>query len=315
MNVRSLLRRSLQAIRYAWHRSRQHARLLHQYGWGYYLSWTRAKAALWVRDRWSRRYFPALDDREVSRCRRSDKVFIFGSGYSLNELTDEEWHHFAEHDVFGFSGFIYQSRVRVDFHLIRGWDGMVEGLQRLARTSREYAEQIVNNEKFKDTVFIIQEGVTAMFGNVLTGYRLLPAGVRVYRYRTVRRVDRALSHNLRHGVNHEGGTLADCVNLAYLLGWKEIVLVGVDLYDSRYFWGPPGGTLQFDATGRAIPAEANDHGIKWNETHKTVELGIVAVLGEWAKVFQRYGVSLSVYNPSSRLNQVLPIYGREQASR
>ena len=40
----------------------------------------------------------------------------------------------------------------------------------------------------------------------------------------------------REGLRHVGGTLSDAVNAAACLGWTHIVLAGVDLYDSRYFW-------------------------------------------------------------------------------
>ena len=52
--------------------------------------------------------------------RRSETVFVFGSGYSLNEISDAEWQHIAAHDVFGFNAFYHQRWVPANFHLLRG---------------------------------------------------------------------------------------------------------------------------------------------------------------------------------------------------
>ncbi len=37
---------------------------------------------------------------------------------------------------------------------------------------------------------------------------------------------------------HRSGTLFDAISLAYYLGYKKIILLGVDLYDARYFFAP-----------------------------------------------------------------------------
>ena len=50
----------------------------------------------------------------------------------------------------------------------------------------------------------------------------------------------------RDGLRHIAGTLSDAVNCAFCLGWRHIVLVGVDLYDSRYFYLPPDQTATVD---------------------------------------------------------------------
>ena len=50
----------------------------------------------------------------------------------------------------------------------------------------------------------------------------------------------------------------DTVNVAYCLGWKHIVLVGVDLYDSRYFYLPQDSTPAIDErSGVLVPSEFN----------------------------------------------------------
>jgi hypothetical protein len=146
---------------------------------------------------------------------------------------------------------------------------------------------------------------------MLVGERFLPAGAKVCSYRTARRLDEMPSPRWRWGLQREPGTLATVVNAAVLLGWREIVLVGVDLYDNRYFWGPADATMHFDASGAfADPKASNDRGIAWDRPHNTVRGGMVEVLGRWHAALERQGVHLTVYNPRSLLARVLPVYPR-----
>ena len=85
------------------------------------------------------------------------------------------------------------------------------------------------------------------------------------------------TRSFAQGVRHAPGTLSDVVNCAYLLGWKDIVLVGVDLYDSRYFWLEQDQTLDYDAeAGTLVPAEVNTiRGNQYDEPHNTAVSGVV----------------------------------------
>ena len=85
-------------------------------------TWLQRNAALtdaWVRERRNRRRYRVLAEADVRGARKSDTVFIFGSGYSLNELSGDEWARFSRHDVFGFNAFVYENWIPIDFHLLR----------------------------------------------------------------------------------------------------------------------------------------------------------------------------------------------------
>lgn len=270
------------------------------------LAWNAMLADAWLRDRWSRRLYHRLDEAALRGRRTSSKVFVFGSGYSLNELGPGEWEHFSGHDTFGFNAFFHERWIRVGFQLLRGG---IYGSRRWRPYAEDVAAKIAANPLFADTAFLLQGEFLGQFSNQLVGYGLLPRGASVFRYRTARGPgppSRSFAEGLRHAV----GTLDDTVNAAYLLGWTEIVLVGVDLYDSRYFWLPPDKTEAVDpATGSFGPGDRNPfRGQHWNEAHNTARSGIVELMGSWAGVFARTGVRLSVYNPRSLLAGVLPVY-------
>ena len=89
-----------------------------------------------------------ISEADFRASRKSDRVFIFGSGWSLNELGDADWRHFEKHDTFGFSMFVYQEWVRTDYHLFRELYLTYE----LDKSfwypySQEFAEYLDTNEK------------------------------------------------------------------------------------------------------------------------------------------------------------------------
>jgi hypothetical protein len=268
--------------------------------------WNAALLDSWARDRLNRRRYVVLDEAKARAARRSDRVFIFGSGASMNDIPDEEWTAMAQHDTFGFNAFYNQRWVRVDFHLIRG--GTYGALFPVAR-ARELRQELDGNPLYADTVFVLQEEYLGHYANFIVGRGVLPRGQRLLRYRTLFGTGPA-SRRLADGIRHAPGTLMDAVNVAYCLGWKEIVLVGVDLYDSRYFWLPPDQTLTYTADGtNVVPGTVNTmRGNTAQDTHNTVRGGVIDVMAEWRRQLDEDGVRLSVYNPRSLLAGTLPVF-------
>jgi hypothetical protein len=276
-------------------------------GLGKTLRWNALLADAWLRNRINRRRYRLLSPSQASALRRSDTVFVFGSGYSLNDISPDEWRHVGAHDVFGFNAFYHQRWVAANFHLLRGG---LYGELRWRRYAGEVIDAIQSNPFYRDTVFVMQEEFLAQFTNQLVGYRLLPPVRGLLRYATSRADGVLPSPQWRDGLRHIAGTLSDAVNCAFCLGWKHIVMVGVDLYDSRYFYLPPDQTPTVDrvnATVSSAPVNALG-GNRFDERHYTTRNGIVELMGEWRRYFEAEGVRLSVYNPRSLLASVVPVY-------
>jgi hypothetical protein len=283
---------------------------LNERGPRYFVRWNAMLTEAWVRDRMNRRSYGLLDEEAVRAARKSNTVFVFGSGYSLNEIGAAEWNEFGRHDVFGFNHFYHQRWIPVDFQLLRG---AVYAELRWRPYLTEVHRALADNPLFEDAIFLLQGEFLAQLGNQLVGYRLLPSGARIFRYRTAR-TPGPPTRSFRDGVRHTTGTLADVVNCAYLLGWKEIVLVGIDLYDSRHFFLGPDETLGYDAvSGTLVPAKINVRGFSADQPHNTVRSGVIDFIGEWARHLEAEGVGMSIYNPRSLLAEVLPVYNASWA--
>jgi hypothetical protein len=253
-----------------------------------------------------------LSEKEAARARTSDTVFVFGSGYSLNSISEREWAHIRQHDVFGFNAFYYQRWAPVNFHLLRGG---LYGELRWRGYAQEVVAAISDNPLYANTVFVMQEEFQASFTNQLIGYGLFPPARGIVRYATARGTGRQPTRSIREGLRHLAGTLSDAVNCAYCLGWRHIVLVGVDLYDSRYFWLPADQTASVDRENATVIGATHNAlgGNRYDERHYTTRNGVVELMSEWREVFDADGVRMSVYNPASLLAGVLPVYARPGA--
>jgi hypothetical protein len=257
----------------------------------------RLRLPAWLRFLANRGAYRHLDEQALRARRRSDTVFVFGSGASLNEIGAGAWEEIARHDTFGFNWFVHERFVRCDYHLIRGipdtdldpavWRPQLE----------EYFRLIRENPCFAETVFLVHGGFGAINGNRALGLRLLPPGSPVFRWRSNVRADLP-SRSFREGLVHGYSTLQECINVAYLLGWTRVVLAGVDLYDRRYFWLAREETRSVDER----------RGATATDVHARAASGMVDTLGRWREWLEREGVELSVLNPRSLLTEALPVF-------
>jgi hypothetical protein len=202
--------------------------------------------------------------------------------------------------------------VPVDFHLLRGG---LYGELRWRGYAQEVVDAIRGNPQYRNTVFVMQEEFLAQFTNQLIGYRLLPSVRGVLRYPTARSAGTLPPREIAQGLRHMAGTLSDAVNCAFCLGWRHIVLAGIDLYDSRYFWLPPDQTPTVDRAAATVSAAAVNAlgGNRFDDRHYTTRNGVVELMAEWRRYFEADGVTLMVYNPRSLLAAVMPVYPRHAA--
>lgn len=242
--------------------------------------------------------YDLVDEKALRARKKSDTVFILGSGYSINDIPAAEWERFKEHDTISFNWFIHQDLIPVDYHLVR--EIAPNDLdQKVWRPKiQEYGDLIKKNRHYAKTIFLVQGGWPATNGNRLVGHRLLPDGAKVFRFHNVSRgVIRPPTQSFAEGLAHSAGTLADCVNFASIMGWTRIVLVGVDLYDRRYFWLDRDEAALVDRLRNARPDQPH------NMATSTLEC-----LDQWNKILRARGIEMMVYNPRSLLSRVLPIF-------
>ena len=195
----------------------------------------------------------------------------------------------------------------MSFHLIRGWTEGFANIKAGIKGFKEINELISYNKLYKNTVFIIQNEIFATIGNTFINKKEFGNYKKIYPYKTEKKPFPNILHP--HRFCHHNSTLFDALSFAYIMKWKKIVLVGVDLYDTRYFFGRV--TKHYT---QIIKQEFKNlqnilietRGLIRTTAHTTnfflekIEL--------WKIKFEEEGLNLYVYNPKSLLRKVLPIY-------
>lgn len=215
---------------------------------------------------------------------------MFGSGSSLNDISAAEWSAIARCNTISFREFPRQRWIRADYHLTAEVDFL-----------DEYAQRLRDNPLYAHTIFVVQAGWRAFNGNDLIGRGLLLPGARVFRFRRrsrgrVEPPSRSFDDGLVHGYN----SVFDAINLAALVGFRDIVLAGVDLYDKRYFWLPPDRLRAYEK--KSVALEEPFH----------AAAPIVDMAALWKRDLENRGVRLLVYNPRSLLAGALAVFDRAQ---
>lgn len=233
-------------------------------------------------------HYRVLSEEELRKTRRSETAFVFGSGRSLVDITPNEWGRIATFDTVSLREFPRQHWVRADYHIT----GEVDFLD-------EYAARLRENPLYAETIFVVQAGWLAERGNDLIGRRLLREGSRVFRYRRIARGRYAPPSSRLSTLTHGFNSIIDATNFAISMGWRRIVLTGVDLYNKEYFWLPQGETRTYEKPG--IAADSIFTGAR----------ATIDMLGRWRQLLEPDGVQLSVYNSRSLLASVMPVFSWE----
>lgn len=227
----------------------------------------------------------------------SDIAFIMGSGFSINEIKKEEWKNIKKSgDIFAFNYFFRGNFVPIDFHVIREVEHSNTVIK--SKSVKYYFNEILNNSCYKNTIFFIIDDIKSSPVNWSIFYKKLFKNRKICFYKNLanRNLIRAPSRDINN-IPHCGATLFDTINLCYILGYKEVVLVGVDLYDRRYFWLKENESREIDLK----------RGSTYKDTHNTKNL-VIETIRIWNKYLKENNLQLYVYNPKSLLKEVIPIY-------
>lgn len=243
-------------------------------------------AKLFILDRLARSSYRSMTATDLAEKRKSDTVFVFGTGASLLDISSSQWAAISQHDVVSFREFHRQRFVHADFHITAEVDDV-----------DDYARSIRSNPFYNNCCYLIQEGWLAERGNEIVGRRLLPDGVPVVRYkRKSRGVSAAPSRMFEQGIVHGHGSICGVTNICLILGWKRIVLCGIDLYDHRQFYMPPNET-------RSIEKEGVTFASRYASADQIVDL-----IGDWADLCRDDGREIYALNPKSLLTRRLPTF-------
>lgn len=249
----------------------------------------------------NRRHYNFVSKKALSARKTGDRVFIFGCGSSLNDITEDEWIKIRKYDSFGFNGSFHFKKINFTYLLIKAGYETVEGMFKW-RPYADYSISVIDDNRcLDDTLFLFPFGLSSSYTNGIIGSRMWDSKKPIYSFFTDK-FGRRPHAEIDNGLVQRAGTLCMAISCAFAMGYKEIVLIGVDLYDNRYFWVPENKTLNWsDEENREVFSDVTVRGLSTPDPHNTVNNGVVEIICHWDKYMQRHGVKLSVYNKKSLL--------------
>lgn len=235
------------------------------------------------------------DIHTISHSERQKPLLIFGSGSSINDITNSEWQYISQNfDTLGFNHFYHCTCVKPTYYLIREFETLkffkyfssIFNLNSFLRLRRIFQE-----DRFKNTKFIFRYDRKA--GSSIVLHSLIRKKINVFcSYENdlnYSNFTRLFENKIPHGI----GTLIDAVHIAKLLGYKRIVFAGVDLYDRRYFY------LGKDETRLTDVKRGKSHFDRHNTLHILDQLPVIS------REFERENVVFYNVNPRSLLRDLI----------
>jgi len=132
-------------------------------------------------------YYNYLSVQDLKNKKKSDCLFIFGSAFSLNSISDEEYHMMMKYDTFSFNQFIRQDFINLDFYLIREIGGMTRDSVKLSNKAYENFYREVRRDRYKNTTFLLQGDLTGDVSIEVQHRFILPENSSLYIYSTYSR--------------------------------------------------------------------------------------------------------------------------------
>jgi hypothetical protein len=175
-----------------------------------------------------------LINEYVDSKKKSDTVFILGSGESVNDLTKQDWNYIKEHNIIGLNySFIHP--VIPDYHFME----MIP-----LKEMQEFFCKITR-EKYKDVDMFFQykhvlksefdltkyEYSNRMYVHVPHLYPTIYSDILELYFLDLKKKKKINFSHLVHHNSHIGCA----VMFAQLLGYKKIIMLGIDLNGGNYF--------------------------------------------------------------------------------
>lgn len=254
----------------------------------------------------------------------SDTLFVLGSGTSINNISTDKWNEISKYDSIGINKWPVHDHVPTylvfelpwaeDMEYVKDYVDMLNKKGSLYKdvvkikkgfsfsSLKHIKPQIIPNWITKDLVLACDSG----FNNVVDWNTDASENAKLLEY---------LEQN---GIFDEGylgvqykkrGTVSFVVGLAVILGYDNIVLCGVDMNNSKYFFDHQ----KYDNVGTIPRLDKKPD----SKVHKTVDKSVgsltldIVIKQMYEKVCKKKGVKVYVESDSSRLHPHFPKFRGE----
>jgi hypothetical protein len=173
-----------------------------------------------------------------------DSLVIFGTGYSINFLSENQWHVIdTEYDTFGMGWYCKMKRPTT-------WYMVREQCSTQSRIDEEHSLDVFYScmEHYRPSVKLVKDMSYRKnnFQHILNLHKFDGAGHvfnEIYGGCSAKSMMR--TDIFDEGICHGKCSMYDALHFAMGMGYKKLLFCGVDLYDSRCFYKGYDDTLKF----------------------------------------------------------------------
>lgn len=233
------------------------------------------------------------------------KLFILGSGSSINEIEKDTWNHISENFSIGFNRWVFHDFVPNFYSLELGKEDKENEIV--------YERFIVKHKSYSKTKILLKNPHEVQMGNFTTSkldliYSIpfeIPGvtvsqfnqGLKFYKFLINHKmISKSLPVTKRASV-------AMLIMMGWQAGFKEIVLCGIDLIDNRYFFEEYDHIPRLPKTGQELNRQHSTLNSKYSD------LGLIEVIESINKILLvPDGCSLTYISGKSALDKILSHY-------
>ena len=232
--------------------------------------------------------------------KKSKTVIIYGCGSSIRDLTDLDFNILNKYDSMAFNWFVF-SHIPVTYYLVR---------EQANIPKRVHGDETINNfynlinKYYKQSCLVIHDlGYHSPdaydYSSEKSISKFIPASITIKDVKLEGNdpgVERWRKESIfKVGIYHGKSTITNALHFAVWMGYERIVFVGVDLYDSKYFW------LNDDETRYSIKNKKKN----MNSKHQTANYTLSLI----KKVQQTYpDIEMCTYNKKSLLSKIMKVW-------
>lgn len=247
----------------------------------------------------------------------SDTAVILGSGPSIAQINSDRWDNLMQFDTFGFNQWVahwYAPKFYI-FQSEERYNRYVATLKLFEMKQQEYKNTIflLRRNKFTQDIDLSQTQLSWIDIDKTFWLSELPFQARikinpgdVFKFvESLGFLDFGRPTNIIPKMG-AGGSLSLCLNIAYQMGYKKIILCGIDLRTPGHFWDDKDLKSEISGVKLVKPSQS---GIERLTSRYTIGNSML----DWIDGFVSFsgknaGVKVFVENKSSALYPKLEVY-------
>jgi len=257
-----------------------------------------------------------LNYQHVMRKKQSDTIFILGTGSSVNQYSSEQWEEIGLADSIGINDWIFHDFIP-DILMAE----IVHSVNYFPEKYYYDLSLILDRYKEHQTLMIYKDGVKGKknFGQLPPAVQkaflvLYNPTIPILK---IEQIQQALArmacllkkhdHSKKLLLFRKRATLFSVIELAWLMGYKKIVLCGIDLSNAEYFFDDH--RTYYESKGFLLPVyDQHLNGHKTNNV-KISEVTISQLITAFDNVILKpEGIQLYIGSKESALAKELPYF-------